>query len=102
MGSFTTVPDLPNRQILLRRRPTGLVRPDDTEVVTAPAPEPAEGEALLRTTYVGLDAAVRTWLNDRLGYLPPVQLGEVIRRPGSVRWWRRAVTPSRSATWSPR
>lgn len=44
------VPDLPNRQVLLRRRPSGLVRPDDTEMVTAPAPEPAEGEALLRTT----------------------------------------------------
>jgi NADPH-dependent curcumin reductase CurA len=71
-----------NRQVLLRRRPTGAVAPDDTEIVTAPAPEPAEGEALLRTTYVGIDAAVRTWLNDQPGYLPPVQLGEVIRAAG--------------------
>jgi NADPH-dependent curcumin reductase CurA len=76
------VSDLANRQILLRRRPGGLVQPDDTELVTAPAPEPAEGEALVRTTYVGLDAAVRTWLNDQPGYLPPVQLGEVIRAAG--------------------
>ncbi|MGC1736906.1 NADP-dependent oxidoreductase, partial [Mycobacterium sp.] len=74
--------DLANRQILLRRRPSGLVGPGDTELVTAPAPEPAEGEALVRTTYVGLDAAVRTWLNDQPGYLPPVQLGEVIRAAG--------------------
>ena len=44
--------------------PTGLVQPGDTELITEPAPEPAEGEALVRTTYVGLDAAVRTWLND--------------------------------------
>ena len=72
----------PNRQIVLRRRPTGLVGPDDTELVTAPAPQPAEGEALLRTTYVGLDAAVRTWLNDQPGYLPPVGIGEVIRAAG--------------------
>jgi NADPH-dependent curcumin reductase CurA len=71
-----------NRQVLLRRRPTGAVAPGDTEIVTAPAPEPAEGEALLRTTYVGIDAAVRTWLNDQPGYLPPVQLGEVIRAAG--------------------
>jgi NADPH-dependent curcumin reductase CurA len=76
------VPELPNRQILLRRRPTGLVAPEDTELVTAPAPQLNEGEALLRTTYVGLDAAVRTWLNDQPGYLPPVQLGEVIRAAG--------------------
>lgn len=71
-----------NRQIVLRRRPTGLVAPGDTELVSAPAPEPAEGEALVRTTYVGLDAAVRTWLNDQPSYLPPVQLGEVIRAAG--------------------
>ena len=76
------MPDLPNRQILLRNRPTGLVQPGDTELVTTAAPEPAEGEALVRTTYVGLDAAVRTWLNDQPGYLPPVQLGEVIRAAG--------------------
>jgi hypothetical protein len=76
------VPDIANRQILLRRRPSGLVQPGDTELVTTPAPEPAEGEALVRTTYVGLDAAVRTWLNDQQGYLPPVQLGEVIRAAG--------------------
>ena len=71
-----------NRQILLRRRPSGLVEPGDTELVTSLAPEPAEGEALVRTTYVGLDAAARTWLNDQPGYLPPVQLGEVIRAAG--------------------
>jgi NADPH-dependent curcumin reductase CurA len=71
-----------NRQIVLRRRPHGLVGPDDTELISAPAPRPADGEALLRTTYVGLDAAVRTWLNDQPGYLPPVGLGEVIRAAG--------------------
>lgn len=71
-----------NRQIVLRRRPHGLVGPDDTELISAPAPRPAAGEALLRTTYVGLDAAVRTWLNDQSGYLPPVGLGEVIRAAG--------------------
>ena len=76
------MPELTNRQIVLRHRPTGLVQPGDTELVTAPAPEPADGEALVRTTYVGLDAAVRTWLNDQPGYLPPVQLGEVIRAAG--------------------
>ena len=71
-----------NRQIVLRRRPTGLVEPGDTELVTSPAPEPAEGEALVRTTYVGIDAAIRTWLDGQPGYLPPLQLGEVIRAAG--------------------
>jgi len=76
------VPELRNRQIVLRRRPTGLVAPGDTELVSTRAPEPAEGEALVRATYIGIDAAVRTWLNDQPGYLPPVQLGEVIRAAG--------------------
>ncbi|WNG89551.1 NADP-dependent oxidoreductase [Mycobacterium sp. ITM-2016-00317] len=73
---------LTNRQIVLRRRPQGLVAPEDTELVTTRAPEPAAGEALVRTTYVGVDAAVRTWLDDQPGYLPPVGLGEVIRAAG--------------------
>jgi NADPH-dependent curcumin reductase CurA len=76
------VPTLTNRQIVLRRRPHGLVAPEDTELVTAPAPEPGDGEALVRTTYVGIDAAARTWLDDQPGYLPPVGLGEVIRAAG--------------------
>ena len=71
-----------NRQVLLRRRPEGLVVPDDTELVSSPAPEPADGEALVRITYVGVDAAARTWLDDAPGYLPPVQLGEVVRAAG--------------------
>jgi len=71
-----------NRQILLRRRPNGLVSPEDTELVTVPAPELADGEALLRTTYAGLDAAARTWLDGQPGYLPPVELGDVIRVAG--------------------
>jgi NADPH-dependent curcumin reductase CurA len=76
------VPDRSNRQILLRRRPNGLVAPDDTEMVTTQAPVPADGEALLRTTYVGMDAAARTWLDGQPGYLPPVQIGDVIRAAG--------------------
>jgi NADPH-dependent curcumin reductase CurA len=68
-----------NRRVVLRRRPTGLLDPDDTEVVDEPLPEVADGEALVRNTYIGIDAAVRTWLEDAPGYLPPVQLGEVVR-----------------------
>ena len=73
---------LTNRQVVLRRRPTGLVQPDDTELIEGPAPVLGEGEALVRNTYLGIDAAVRTWLDDQPGYLPPVQIGEAIRAGG--------------------
>ena len=71
-----------NRQVVLRRRPTGLVQDADVELVEVPVPELAEGEALVRTTYVGIDAAVRTWLDGQGGYLPPLELGEPIRAAG--------------------
>ena len=73
---------LANRQLLLRRRPSGIVVLEDVELVRSDAPEPADGEAFVRVTYLGIDAAARTWLDDQPGYLPPVQLGEVVRGAG--------------------
>jgi hypothetical protein len=55
------------------------LEPADNELVVSAVPELAEGEALVRVTFVGIDAAARTWLNDQPGYLPPVGLDEVIR-----------------------
>ncbi|MBX7455677.1 NADP-dependent oxidoreductase [Mycolicibacterium sp. 3033] len=76
------MPTPTNRQIVLRRRPQGLVAADDTDLIEGAAPTPTDGEALVRTTYVGIDAAARTWLDDQPGYLPPVGIGEVIRAAG--------------------
>jgi NADPH-dependent curcumin reductase CurA len=72
----------PNRQLRLVERPTGLVTEADFELVEVPAPELAEGEALMRTIYLGMDATVRTWLNRGEGYLPAVEIGEVVRCSG--------------------
>jgi NADPH-dependent curcumin reductase CurA len=74
--------ELANRQILLRQRPEGLVKPADFDIVTRPAPELADGEALLRVDYLGIDATVRTWLNRGEGYMPAVEIGEVVRSSG--------------------
>lgn len=68
-----------NRRVVLRARPDGLVRPSDVELVEEPVPGIDDGEALVRTELIGIDAAVRTWLMDQRGYLPPVQIGETIR-----------------------
>jgi NADPH-dependent curcumin reductase CurA len=48
----------------------------------APVPEPGPGEYLVRTLCVSVDPAMRGWLADRPSYVPPVQLGEVMRAPG--------------------
>ncbi len=58
------------------------MQPDDVELVEVAAPDLAEGEALVRTTYVGVDAAVRTWLDGQGGYLPALELGDVVRAAG--------------------
>ncbi len=71
-----------NRQLRLVHRPVGLVSPDDFEEVAEPRPELADGEALMRTIYLGMDATVRTWLNRGEGYLPAVEIGEVVRCSG--------------------
>ena len=71
-----------NRQIVLRRRPVGLVADGDTELVEAPMPEPAPDEVLVRTEWLGIDATVRTWLSKAEGYIPPVEIGEVVRCSG--------------------
>jgi len=71
-----------NRQILLKRRPEGLVQRDDFESVDGTRPEPVDGEALVRTDWLGIDATVRTWLSKAEGYIPPVEIGEVVRCSG--------------------
>ncbi len=76
------MPPALQQQVVLRQRPQGLVAPGDTELIEGPVPKPADGEALVRNTFVGLDAAVRTWLDDRPGYLPPVGIGDVVRAAG--------------------
>jgi NADPH-dependent curcumin reductase CurA len=68
-----------HRQVVLERRPDGLVLDSDVAVVERPVPEIAEDEALLRNVYLGMDATVRTWLNQGEGYLPAVEIGEVVR-----------------------
>jgi NADPH-dependent curcumin reductase CurA len=80
-----------NRRIVLRSRPTGRVDDATTEIVSADVPEPGEGEALVRVGTISVDPTIRTWMNDAPGYLPPIQIGEVIRAGGAG-----VVTKSRS------
>lgn len=68
-----------NRQWILARRPKGEVVDGDLELVEAPVPALGEGEVLVRTVYLSVDPTNRTWMNDAEGYLPPVQIGEVMR-----------------------
>src|SRR6202030_601288 len=68
-----------NRQWRLKSRPTGLVKADNFELVSQPMPVPGEAQLLIRSVYLSLDPAMRGWLIDRPSYVPPVQIGEIMR-----------------------
>lgn len=72
-----------NGQVVLVRRPEGLVDVGCFERAGAPIPEPADGQALLRVLYIAIDPAIRSWIDARgSGYLPAVELGEPVRASG--------------------
>ncbi|MEO0734801.1 MAG: NADP-dependent oxidoreductase, partial [Bacteroidota bacterium] len=68
-----------NKQQILAYRPVGLPPADTWRLEENPVPELKEGEVLIRNHYVSLDPAMRGWLNDVRSYIPPVQIGEVMR-----------------------
>jgi NADPH-dependent curcumin reductase CurA len=71
-----------NRRVVLATRPSGLVDSKTLRMESEPAPQPAEGEALVKVRYLSIDPTIRTWMDDVPGYLPPIQIGEVIRSGG--------------------
>jgi NADPH-dependent curcumin reductase len=77
--------DQANRQIKLAARPEGLPKASDWEHASAQAPEPGEGEVLVKVLYLSLDPAMRGWMNDARSYVPPVGIGETMRALGAGR-----------------
>jgi NADPH-dependent curcumin reductase CurA len=71
--------DRVNRQWLLKSRPSGMVEPSDFEWSESDVPQPADGEFLVRNLYLSLDPAMRTWMTQVRSYIPPVEIGEVMR-----------------------
>jgi NADPH-dependent curcumin reductase CurA len=76
-----------NLSIHLSERPKGDIIPGGGEGATfeyrvTPAPTEADlkdGEILIESLYLSLDPAMRPWLNDVRSYVPPVQIGELMR-----------------------
>ncbi|HXC57636.1 MAG TPA: NADP-dependent oxidoreductase [Rhizomicrobium sp.] len=68
-----------NRQWILKKRPVGDIAPGDLELVEQPIPVPGPGQILVRTLYLSLDPTNRIWMSDMDQYMPPVEIGEVMR-----------------------
>ncbi len=67
-----------NREIRLRRRPTGLPVADDFEMVSTTLPDPVDGQILVQNSYMSVDPYMRGRMVDRRSYVPPFQLGETM------------------------
>lgn len=84
-----------NYQWRIARRPDGNVRPDDFAWHSKPIPEPAEGEVLLRTHYLGLAPVMRMYMagTARTGDAS-LDIGDVIHGRGVAQ-----VVKSRHPDW---
>lgn len=71
-----------NRQWKLANRPTGLITPDVLQLTESPIPAVSDGQALARVKYFSIDPTMRIWMADIAQYMPPVQIGEVMRAFG--------------------
>jgi NADPH-dependent curcumin reductase len=67
-----------NRQVLLKRRPTGSPTPADFEIAEAPMPDPGEGEVLVRGIYLSLAPSLRGRIRGARSYAQPVEVGAVM------------------------
>ncbi|NOK60935.1 MAG: NADP-dependent oxidoreductase [Chloroflexi bacterium AL-W] len=68
-----------NRQWRLAARPDGMLKKTDFALREESVPSLVEGQMLLRNIYLSLDPTNRMWVNETATYLPPVQIGEVMR-----------------------
>jgi N-terminal domain of oxidoreductase len=67
-----------NRQWILNGRPAGKLTGEEFLWNEAPIPRPSDGQVLIRTLWLSIDPAQRTWMA-RDSYKPAVPLGEVMQ-----------------------
>src|SRR3984893_2459070 len=67
-----------NRQVLLKRRPTGMPTTADFDVADGPMPDPGDGEVLVRAIYLSLDPYMRGRISGARSYAKPVEVGAVM------------------------
>ena len=74
------------KQITLHERPTAAIEPTTFKTIQVAGSDLIaklkEDQVIVRVDYVSLDPAMRGWLNSARSYLPPVQIGEVMRAGG--------------------
>jgi len=70
------MPNRTNRKIVLASRPEGAPQPSNFRLEQSPAPEPRDGQVLLRTLWLSLDPYMRGRMSAARSYAKPVEVGE--------------------------
>ncbi|KAF1065348.1 MAG: putative NADP-dependent oxidoreductase YfmJ [Variovorax sp.] len=79
---MTDTTALVNHQVRLAKRPEAAATREHWRFGSEPVAEPAEGGVLVKTLSLSFDPAMRGWLNDARSYIPPVEIGAVMRAGG--------------------
>src|SRR4051794_21288002 len=67
-----------NRRLVLAERPTGNVDDSTVRLEEEEAPQPGDGEALVRNRFLSIDPTIRTWMDDAPGTCPPAGRCEAV------------------------
>ncbi len=68
-----------NRQVRLAARPSGEPTADNWEHTSEPVPVPGPGQFVVAVSHLSIDPAMRGWMNAGTSYIPPVEIGAVMR-----------------------
>ena len=79
---MSAITELVNHQVRLASRPAGLPTRANWDFTTEAVAEPGPGGVLVKTLYLSPDPAMRGWMNEGKSYIPPVELGAVMRAGG--------------------
>jgi len=85
-----------NKEIRLASRPEGVPTLDNFQFVDTDVPQPADGEVLVRLSYISVDPYLRGRMRDRKSYVAPFEVGQVIQS-GAV----GEIVESRSPKFKP-
>src|SRR3954471_11552368 len=70
-----------NRSVVLRSRPTDVPQLENFGIADGEVPEPGPGQMLVRNSCLGVEAGMRTRLNEEVSYIPPIGIGEPLESP---------------------
>ena len=68
-----------NHQVRLAARPVGLPTDENWDFTEEDVAAPGEGEFVVKISHISLDPAMRGWMNAGRSYIPPVEVGDVMR-----------------------